>query len=259
MQDRIQTVYLGSTILAPMAMRTPAKEKLEEGPRRNSPFDVDLGGVKREELRAQRDALQVLVERLQEENRLKDTQIEVLRKLQKQETRSTRVERWCMAKIIPVFSAWCRVTAAARCERAVARVEQEAGRMKSLHAEKEVQVSALIDRMATVKANAHTKLSGLNEANRKLAAALELKDKQLVESEAVVKHLRRAASNHGEREVDLQLQLDRCERRGTRRAEIQRGRSSMRGDGPKRKRLVSASFVAIVVEHFAHTSVAKSR
>ena len=139
-----------------------------------------------------------------------------LRKLQKQETRASRVARWSLATVIPVFNAWCRATAAARVDRSCARLEQQAAEAKALHAEKEVQKSALIDRMATVKANAHGKLSGLSDANRKLAAALEQKDKELVEAEAVAKHLRRAAGKQGEKEVELQLALDQC------RAELQR-------------------------------------
>lgn len=190
--------------------RTPAKERRAESTQRNSPFDVDLGGTQRDELRSQRDGLQGDVARLQEEQRLKDMQIEVLRKLQKQETRTARVEKWSMSIVIPVFSAWCRATSAARVPRAVARLEQEAEESRALHGEKEVQVSALIDRIAAVKANAHSKLSGLSEANRKLAAALERKDKELVEAEALTKHLRRAARKQGEQEVELQLQLDAC-------------------------------------------------
>ena len=188
---------------------TPSKKGEKRVESHSSPFDLDLGGGQREELRAQRDGLLVDVQRLREEQRLKDMQISVLRTLQKQETRATRVARWSSVTLTPAFTAWCRSTVVARAARAAAQLEQQGAEARAMHAEKERQVSALVDRVATVKANAHSKLSGLSEANRKLAAALERKDKELVEAEAEAKHLRRSAGRQGEKEVELQLELDR--------------------------------------------------
>eukprot|EP00966_Prymnesium_polylepis_P163303 3774276-Prymnesium_polylepis.1 len=142
-----------------------------------SPFDLDLGGGQRDALRAQVATLEDRVAGLAEDRRLKELRIEALHKMQKQETRTVRVARWQLTTLGPVFGAWSRAVAVARTARASADSEAQA---RAYATEKDTQVKALIDRLATVKSNATAKLSGLSEANRKLAAALEEKDKGLV-------------------------------------------------------------------------------
>ena len=148
-----------------------------------SPFDVDIGGGQREELRRQLESTRAELDLLQEMSRLKDTQLTVLVKVQKQAAATGRVERWVRSTLSPVFHAWARLGAmeqARRGPRREAVKQEEAARSQAaLTQQKEQQVAALCDRVARIKHNAQSKLAELSEANQKLAAALEHKDKAL--------------------------------------------------------------------------------
>ena len=146
-----------------------------------SPFDVDIGGGQREELRRQLESTMAELDRLRLESRLKDTQLAVLVKVQKQAAAAGRVERWVRSTLSPVFHAWARLGAmeqARRGPRREAVKQEEAARNQAaLTQQKEQQVAALCDRVARIKHNAQSKLTELSEANQKLAAAFEQKDK----------------------------------------------------------------------------------
>lgn len=148
-----------------------------------SPFDVDIGGGQREELRRQLESTRAELDLLQERSRLKDTQLAVLVKVQKQGAAAGRVERWVLSTLSPVFHAWARLGAmeqARRGPRREAVKQEEAARSQAaLTQQKEQQVAALCDRVARIKHNAQSKLAELSEANQKLAAALEHKDTAL--------------------------------------------------------------------------------
>ena len=148
-----------------------------------SPFDVDIGGGQREELRRQLESTRAELDLLQERSRLKDTQLAVLVKVQKQGAAAGRVERWVRSTLSPVFHAWARLGAmeqARRGPRREAVKQEEAARSQAaLTQQKEQQVAALCDRVARIKHNAQSKLAELSEANQKLAAALEHKDRTL--------------------------------------------------------------------------------
>ena len=187
-----------------------------------SPFDVDIGGGQREELRRQLESTRAELALLQEMGHLKDTQLKVLVKVQKQGAATGRIERWVLSTLSPVFHAWARLGAMEQARRGPRREavkqKESARNQAALAHEKEQQVAALCDRVARIKHNAQCKLAELSEANKKLAAALEEKDKVLLEQEAAAKHLQRASHAQGGREVELQLELQQA------RDELQRSR-----------------------------------
>ena len=174
----------------------------------SSPFDVDIGGGQREELRRQLESTEAELAKLQESAARKDTQLALLVKLKKQGEASERVGSWKRAVLSPVFHAWARLGAV---EQVAKRNEAVATAQAALTQEKEQQVAALCDRVARIKSNAQSKLSELSEANKRMAAALEAKDKALLDAEARAKHLQRTSSAQGEREVELQLQLEQAQ------------------------------------------------
>ena len=148
-----------------------------------SPFDVDIGGGQREELRRQLESTRAELDLLQEMSRLKDTQLTVLVKVQKQGAATGRVERWVLSTLSPVFHAWARLGVMEQARRGPRREavkqEESARSQAALTQQKEQQVAALCDRVARIKHNAQSKLAELSEANQKLAAALEDKDRAL--------------------------------------------------------------------------------
>ena len=93
-------------------------------PPSGSPFDVDMGGHQRSELRSEMRSISLELNHAREEKYLLDTQITVLRKLQKESRIKARVEQHTRGALQPTFSAWARAMAASRAERA-----QRGGRM----------------------------------------------------------------------------------------------------------------------------------
>ncbi|KAL1518408.1 hypothetical protein AB1Y20_002701 [Prymnesium parvum] len=187
-------------------MRATPK-KAGASPSVSSPFDVDLGGAQREELRCQLAAREEELSAAREELRLQAARLGEERRRHARHAAAARAAAWGVRSSGLAFHAWRRAVGAARAERTAAARVAEAG---ALAAEREKQVSALVDRLATVKTNATAKLNALRGANDQLAAALELKDKSLVEAEALAKHLRRTVERQSSREVELQLSLDAC-------------------------------------------------
>lgn len=194
-------------------MLSRASNKPPESPRAStpisgvvkSPWSLDLGGAQRSELAARNEALA-------EELRLKDSQILVLRQLQKSSAKDGRIERWRTLTVAPVFSSWRCAVATWKAERLLeaergARAAAASEAARAVEA-KDAQLVALADRVARVKANAQAKLAELSSANRQLAAALEQKDQALLDAEARAKHLTRTAGAQGEREVELQLRIE---------------------------------------------------
>eukprot|EP00965_Chrysotila_dentata_P194085 6176140-Pleurochrysis_carterae.AAC.1 len=165
-----------------------------------APWDLDLGG-------SQRVTLVQQLQQKEEEIRLKETQISLLRVLQKQGVREARIEKWMTRTLGPVFSAWHRAIIFERSHReaeAAAVSQQEA--TKALAA-KEEQIVALNERVARVKTNAQSKLATLSAANQQLAAALEAKEKDLAAAEVRAKQLKQSAGVHGKRELELRAQV----------------------------------------------------
>ena len=189
-----------------------------------SPFDVDIGGGQREELRRQLESTMAELDRLRLESRLKDTQLAVLVKVQKQAAAAGRVERWVRSTLSPVFHAWARLGAmeqARRGPRREAVKQEEAARNQAaLTQQKEQQVAALCDRVARIKHNAQSKLTELSEANQKLAAAFEQKEKALrdeLQRSAAVERAREAATAEL-REAQRALAASRAEAEASRTA-----------------------------------------
>ena len=164
------------------------------------------------------------LDRLRLESRLKDTQLAVLVKVQKQAAAAGRVERWVRSTLSPVFHAWARLGAmeqARRGPRREAVKQEEAARNQAaLTQQKEQQVAALCDRVARIKHNAQSKLTELSEANQKLLAAFEHKEKALrdeLQRSAAVERAREAATAEL-REAQRALAASRAEAEGSRAA-----------------------------------------
>ena len=172
----------------------------------SSPFDVDLGGQQRASLRSELRQMRVERDNADETRSLLETQVELLRKAQRDAGVAARVDGWRRQLCQPVFTAWCRLLERSRATRAVSQAE-------ALTGEKESQVAALIDRVARVKSNASSKLSALSEANKELAAALELRDGELRVERTESKALRARAAASAQRESEAQAELDATARR----------------------------------------------
>ena len=145
-----------------------------------SPFDVDLGGGQRLELRSELRVLRAdYVALLQAQN---DRVIEV------------RIDGHRWRAVQPVFSAWRRAVAVGRAQRAHAST---IANLESTVRERSMAAAALEERVPRIKANAQMKLSELSEANKQLVAALEERDTEL-------KALRRRVAKGG-RELSAAL------------------------------------------------------
>ena len=144
-----------------------------------SPFDVDLGGHQRAELRTGLRSASLELRAAREERLLIESRLSALCNrhalacAQQHERRTLQ----------PVFSAWRRLCVVARAQmdhaRTISSLEQEVHAKATVAAEKAEQVVALGERVVRVKTNAQSKLSELSEANKKLAAALEQRDAEL--------------------------------------------------------------------------------
>jgi len=152
---------------------------------------LDLGGEKRAELRAR-------VQALQEQAQLKNLQLEELQQLQKRSARDALIDGRRRAALAPVLSAWGRAVAAARAERAGAALRQQLlreqeeqhvaalARAAAKADEKEQQAAGLLERIARIKGNAQAKLAELNDANKRLQAALADKESARAAADAAV-------------------------------------------------------------------------
>ena len=152
---------------------------------------LDLGGEKRTELRAR-------VQALQEQAQLKNLQLEELQQLQKRSARDALIDGRRRAALAPVLSAWGRAVAAARAERAGAALRQQLlreqeeqhvaalARAAAKADEKEQQAAGLLERIARIKGNAQAKLAELNDANKRLQAALADKESARAAADAAV-------------------------------------------------------------------------
>ena len=188
----------------------------DEEPVQSSPFDVDMGGHQRAALRSELRGLRAELTASREERYLLETQVNVLRKLQKEARRGARIDMWQLRTLQPVFLAWYRELERGRASRRVTAAAAEAEAKRALAGEREEQVAALVDRVARVKTNAQSKLMALSDANKQLAAALEQKDAELRSVSHSAKRL--AALNtaiEAERE-DLAKRLEATEAANTR-------------------------------------------
>ena len=185
----------------------------DEEPVQSSPFDVDMGGHQRAALRSELRGLRAELTASREERYLLETQVNVLRKLQKEARRGARIDMWQLRTLQPVFLAWYRELERGRAARRVTAAAAEAEAKGALAGERE---AALVDRVARVKTNAQSKLMALSDANKQLAAALEQKDAELRSVSHSAKRL--AALNtaiEAERE-DLAKRLEATEAANTR-------------------------------------------
>ena len=200
----------------------------DEEPVQSSPFDVDMGGHQRAALRSELRGLRAELTASREERYLLETQVNVLRKLQKEARRGARIDMWQLRTLQPVFLAWYRELERGRASRRVTAAAAEAEAKRALAGEREEQVAALVDRVARVKTNAQSKLMALSDANKQLAAALEQKDAELRSMTHSAKRL--AALNtaiEAERE-DLAKRLEAAEAANARAcAERDEARASM--------------------------------
>ena len=200
----------------------------DEEPVQSSPFDVDMGGHQRAALRSELRGLRAELTASREERYLLETQVNVLRKLQKEARRGARIDMWQLRTLQPVFLAWYRELERGRAARRVTAAAAEAEAKGALAGEREEQVAALVDRVARVKTNAQSKLMALSDANKQLAAALEQKDAELRSMTHSAKRL--AALNtaiEAERE-DLAKRLEAAEAANARAcAERDEARASM--------------------------------
>jgi hypothetical protein len=233
---------------------TPPPRTADPGP--SSPFDVDIGGSQRAELRAQIRTTQLQLTAANEERYLLETQITVLRKVQKEARVAARIETVQRRAIQPVFSAWSRYVAAARADRAyaptLAALRKDLAAQAATISEKEGQVAALIDRVARVKSNAQSKLSELSDANQQLAAALEVR-------EAELHKMRRRSS--GERDALRQLATLR-ERAAEAEASRETAEAELRGEratGSPRSALHTQLVVALGALSAADAEVSQAR
>ena len=155
-------------------LRTLAMSLVDDNP--VSPFDVDLGGHQRAELRTGLRSASLELRAAREERLLIESRLSALCNrhalacAQQHERRTLQ----------PVFSAWRRLCVVARAQmdhaRTISSLEQEVHAKATVAAEKAEQVVARGERVVRVKTNAQSKLSELSEANKKLAAALEQRD-----------------------------------------------------------------------------------
>jgi uncharacterized membrane protein YgcG len=200
----------------------------DEEPVQSSPFDVDMGGHQRAALRSELRGLRAELTASREERYLLETQVNVLRKIQKEARRGARIDMWQLRTLQPVFLAWYRELERGRAARRVTAAAAEAEAKGALAGEREEQVAALVDRVARVKTNAQSKLMALSDANKQLAAALEQKDAELRSMTHSAKRL--AALNtaiEAERE-DLAKRLEAAEAANARAcAERDEARASM--------------------------------
>jgi len=200
----------------------------DEEPVQSSPFDVDMGGHQRAALRSELRGLRAELTASREERYLLETQVNVLRKLQKEARRGARIDMWQLRTLQPVFLAWYRELERGRAARRVTAAAAEAEAKGALAGEREEQVAALVERVARVKTNAQSKLMALSDANKQLAAALEQKDAELRSMTHSAKRL--AALNtaiEAERE-DLAKRLEAAEAANARAcAERDEARASM--------------------------------
>lgn len=162
-----------------------------------SPFDVDMGGAQRAQLRAELRALSAKLRAAHEDASMHKAHVGVMQKLQKEGQCAARIQAWRRVLLQPIFNGWCRHIERARGARSLADETAKT-------AEKDAQVVALVDRVTRLKANAQMKLSTLSEANRDLASALEYRDAEL---KAVRGELSARCSEGAERERALLASL----------------------------------------------------
>ena len=214
---------------------------------------LDLGGEKRTELRAR-------VQALQEQAQLKNLQLEELQQLQKRSARDALIDGRRRAALAPVLSAWGRAVAAARADgwRALRQLlreqeEQQAPARAAAKAdEKEQQAAGLLERIARIKGNAQAKLAELNDANKRLQAALADKESARAAADAVVAKARSASSTTLRR---------RCAS-PTRRCRRRRRRAPRRRRRRRRERRLDgfeAEVACLKAEAAAQATIAKAQ
>lgn len=167
-----------------MHFHSIAQDTEEDGEEYSS-FDVDLGGVQRKELKSIVRSLRQELTACKDKGSLLETQVDVLRKLQKEARVVSIIDVWKLRTLGPAFVAWRALAMASRV--AKAHTQQLAIITKAAD-EKQLEAEQLAARVARVKGNAQNKLTELSEANKQLAAALEQRDAEL-----------RGAAAHGQR------------------------------------------------------------
>ena len=80
----------------------------------SSPFDVDIGGSQRAELRAQLRTVQSQLASVRQERAMLETQVDVLRRLQHEAKVAHLVSHHQMRTLQPAFAAWGRFVVGAR-------------------------------------------------------------------------------------------------------------------------------------------------
>ena len=156
----------------------------------SSPFDVDIGGSQRAELRAQLRTVQSQLASVRQERAMLETQVDVLRRLQQEAKVAHLISYHRMHTLQPAFAAWGRFVVGAKGSRTAARLTKDAEVKAAAMREKEEQVAALVDRVSRVKAKAQSKLSELHSANQQMAAALAQRDEELKAVKLHAKRLR---------------------------------------------------------------------
>lgn len=148
-----------------------------------SPFDVDIGGHQRQELRAALRATSLELRAAREECGVLEAKWAELRTEYKTLQAAVRVEGHQRRMLLPVFHAWRRMIAAAVAQRssdsAVATLERAASANAALADERAEQVAELTRRVARVKSNAQSKLGELSQANHKLMDVLKQRNAEL--------------------------------------------------------------------------------